>query len=110
MGVSLCCFYDGHCTLSKMYWQDTGVRRAVGKASHRLLPVLPGGADLICTSVEFGLGLGNPLVQALPPLLLVPFSDAPGMKGVLEVFFDEALTPRRTLCRPLSESGEHAAR
>jgi len=61
---------------------------------HRLLPVEPEGADLICTSIEFGQGTGHPLVQALPPVLVVPFSSAPGMKGILDVFVVEAFDAR----------------
>lgn len=58
--------------------------------SHRLVPAQPGGADMTCSSVEFGLGSGNPLVQALPGLMLVPLADAPGLQAILDVFFDEA--------------------
>lgn len=58
--------------------------------SHRLLPALPSGVEMTCSSVEFGLGPGNPLVQALPALMLVPLADAPGLQAILEVFFDEA--------------------
>jgi AraC-like DNA-binding protein len=58
--------------------------------NHRLLPVMPEGADLLCTSIEFGLGPGNPLVQALPPMMIVPCAAAPGLTGVLDVFFNEA--------------------
>lgn len=58
--------------------------------SHQLVPAQPGGADMTCSSVEFGLGADNPLVQALPGQLLVPLVDAPGMQAILEVFFSEA--------------------
>lgn len=58
--------------------------------SHRLIPALPDGAEMTCSSVEFGLGTGNPLVQALPGLMLVPLADAPGLQAILDVFFDEA--------------------
>lgn len=58
--------------------------------SHRLVPALPEGAEMTCSSVEFGLGAGNPLVQALPGLMLVPLADAPGLQAILDVFFDEA--------------------
>lgn len=58
--------------------------------SHRLVPTHSGGADMTCSSVEFGLGSENPLVRALPGLMLVPLANAPGMKAILDVFFDEA--------------------
>jgi AraC-like DNA-binding protein len=63
--------------------------------SHRLVPGQPDGADMICSSVQFGLGPGNPLVQALPNLMLVSLADAPGLQAVLEVFFDEAFQPKQ---------------
>ncbi|MDM5179232.1 AraC family transcriptional regulator [Massilia sp. DJPM01] len=63
--------------------------------SHRLIPAQPGGADMTCSSVEFGLGLGNPLVQALPGLMLVPLADAPGLQAILDVFFDEAFNTKQ---------------
>lgn len=58
--------------------------------SHRLVPAQAGGVEMTCSSVEFGLGPSNPLVQALPGLMLVPLADAPGLQAILDVFFDEA--------------------
>jgi AraC-like DNA-binding protein len=63
--------------------------------NHRLLPLAPEGADLLCTSIEFGLGSLNPLVQALPPMMVVSLAAAPGLAGVLEVFFSEAAGARQ---------------
>lgn len=58
--------------------------------NHRLLPAAPEGVDMICTSVEFGLGQANPLVQALPSFMLVPLAEAPGLQVLMQLFFDEA--------------------
>lgn len=63
--------------------------------NHRLIPVLPDGADLLCTSIEFGLGAANPLVQALPSLMVIPFAAAPSLKEVLDEFFKEALSSQQ---------------
>lgn len=52
------------------------------------------GADLVCASVEFGASCGNPLVQGLPPLLVLTLREAPAMGGVLDALFIEAFTER----------------
>jgi len=57
--------------------------------THRLLPDA-GGADTVCASFEFGAGLHNPLVKALPGLVVVPLTDLPAARSTLEVLFKEA--------------------
>ncbi|MEN8168407.1 MAG: AraC family transcriptional regulator [Pseudomonadota bacterium] len=56
---------------------------------HRLLPE---GActDTVCASFEFGAGLHNPLVMALPELVLIPLAELPGMALTLDALFREA--------------------
>ena len=57
--------------------------------SHRLLPS-GSGADLVCASFDFGVGLGNPLAQALPTLLMIRLADAPTLDMALALLFKEA--------------------
>lgn len=59
-------------------------------AAHRLRADVDGGADLICASVHFGTEFGNPLVDALPSMLLIPLATMPRMHRVLELLFEEA--------------------
>jgi AraC-like DNA-binding protein len=61
---------------------------------HRLGAEGTDGADLVCSSVEFGAALGNPLVGSLPPLVVMPLHEVPAMAGVLEALFTEAFADR----------------
>lgn len=63
-------------------------------ASHRLLTNERTGADVVCASVEFGVGLGNPLTRALPALLVIPLADMPDLQATLTLLFDEAFGQR----------------
>lgn len=58
--------------------------------THRLTP-LADGADTVCASFEFGTGLRNPLVKALPELIRVDLVDLPNVAETLGVLFREAL-------------------
>jgi AraC-like DNA-binding protein len=57
--------------------------------THHLLPQ-GDGAELVCASFEFGAGLHNPLVMALPEMVLVRLADLPNVTATLEVLFKEA--------------------
>jgi len=48
------------------------------------------GANLVCASIDFGAGSGNPLLDCLPDLLLVPLQDIRGVDFALGLLFDEA--------------------
>jgi len=47
--------------------------------AHRLDADEARGAELVCASVEFGIGDENPLLRALPSRLLVPLASLPGL-------------------------------
>lgn len=49
-----------------------------------------GGADVVCARVEFGAKLANPLVDALPEMLVLPLKDLLQLQGVLDALFAEA--------------------
>lgn len=63
-------------------------------ASHRLRADRQTGADVVCASVEFGGGLGNPLARALPSLLLIRLAELPGLASTLALLLDEAFEQR----------------
>lgn len=47
------------------------------------------GSDFICATLDFEAGDTHPLVQALPPLMLLPLHQVPGLAGTLELLFAE---------------------
>lgn len=57
--------------------------------THRLRP-LGDGADTVCASFEFGAGLHNPLVVALPEMVMVKLADLPNLAATTELVFAEA--------------------
>lgn len=63
-------------------------------AAHRLDGGGPPGAELVCATVEFGLGEENPLLHALPPQLVVPLARLPGLDLVQQLLFAEAIGQR----------------
>lgn len=56
---------------------------------HRLLPQ-GDGAELVCASFEFGAGLHNPLVMALPETVTIALADLPNLATTTHVLFKEA--------------------
>lgn len=45
--------------------------------SHKLLAKESDEAEVICATVQYGIGQVNPVAQALPDLLVLPLSQAP---------------------------------
>jgi AraC-like DNA-binding protein len=62
--------------------------------THRLQARDPAGAELMCATVDFGIGDGNPLLRALPPCLVVPLSRLPGLEFTQQLLFAEAFRRR----------------
>ena len=52
------------------------------------------GATLVCASVEFGVGMGNPLLRGLPDLLVVSLSSIASIEPVVTLLFTEAFASR----------------
>jgi AraC-like DNA-binding protein len=48
------------------------------------------GADFTCASVHFEGGASHPLVRALPPLIVLPLAQVPGLEATLDLLFQEA--------------------
>jgi len=52
------------------------------------------GAELVCAEIDFGAGMGNPLVCSLPEVVIIPLSDIDGLTSLLDMLFDEAFASR----------------
>jgi AraC-like DNA-binding protein len=64
------------------------------------------GAEIVCATIEFGAGMLNPLVQALPEALIVPLRAIPELSSIAEMLFAEAfsqLPGRQTAVDRLAE-------
>lgn len=58
-------------------------------SSHRLLPV-DSQVEMVCASFKFGLGLRNPIAQALPNVVVIRLEDMPTLRASLSLLFQEA--------------------
>lgn len=58
--------------------------------AHRLLVDSDAGSDMVCGTVQFGLGGWNPVTSALPDVIMVPLADLPDLDGLLATLFAEA--------------------
>jgi AraC-like DNA-binding protein len=47
------------------------------------------GADFVCAELEFDGGERNPLVRALPPLIVLPLAEVEGLGAALSLLFSE---------------------
>jgi AraC-like DNA-binding protein len=52
------------------------------------------GADIVCAFVEYGAGMLNPMVSALPAYLAVPLAAVPELAPTVELLFSEAFDRR----------------
>jgi AraC-like DNA-binding protein len=63
-------------------------------SAHRLEADAASEAELVCATVEFGVGNENPLLRALPSCLLVPLARLPGVDLTQRLLFSEAVGRR----------------
>lgn len=49
-------------------------------------------ADVLCASVRYDTGMENAITQSLPPVVVIPFREAPGLDPTLSLVFAEAAT------------------
>jgi AraC-like DNA-binding protein len=61
---------------------------------HGFRPHGASGAELTCASIDFGEGVGNPVLRGLPDLMLAPLDQIPSMGTTLDALFDEAFAAR----------------
>lgn len=57
---------------------------------HRFRVDEAGGAELVCATIEFGAGMLNPIVQALPEVLIVPLESVKELAPTVDLLFAEA--------------------
>jgi AraC-like DNA-binding protein len=52
------------------------------------------GSDLVCATLDFDGGSAHPLVQALPPLVVLPLAEVEGLEPTLALLFAETVRLR----------------
>jgi AraC-like DNA-binding protein len=57
---------------------------------HRFQVDDPDGAKLVCASIDFGAGMGNPLLRGLPDTVVIPLAMIDGIEQMLSLLFAEA--------------------
>ena len=62
--------------------------------AHRLDGGEREGAELVCASIDFGVGDENPLLRGLPAMLSVPLALLPGLDLAQQLLFSEAQASR----------------
>jgi AraC-like DNA-binding protein len=62
--------------------------------AHRFQIAKKSNAEIICISIDFGAGLGNPLMQALPEMLVIPLDGITELIPALTLLFEEAFNAR----------------
>jgi AraC-like DNA-binding protein len=50
----------------------------------------PDGANLVCATIGFDAGIGDPILQSLPEILIVPMVNITGIDATLTLLFNEA--------------------
>lgn len=61
---------------------------------HRLVIDQDTGSDMVCGTVQFGMGGWNPITSTLPSAVMVPLRSMPSIEGLLRSMFDEAFEQR----------------
>lgn len=77
-------------TIDERHISEASVLFSPNPTDHRLTPVHASGADLVCASVDLGNEIKNPFISAMPPLLIITQSEAPGLFTKLDWLFEEA--------------------
>ena len=61
----------------------------VNPTEHRLEP-LDDDVNIVCATLEFGIGEGNPLQTALPELVILRLADSPELRSTFDLLFRES--------------------
>lgn len=61
---------------------------------HRLVVDREAGSDMVCGTVQFGMGGWNPITSTLPSAVMVPLQAIPAMASLMQAMFDEAFEQR----------------
>ncbi len=57
---------------------------------HRLMAEERDNAQIVCASVRYGTGAGNPLANALPEMMVIKLSEAGNLQASTKLLFEEA--------------------
>ena len=60
--------------------------------THRLVADEQTGADVVCATVKFGAGGGNPITDSLPAVVEIELAALPRVHSLLDLMFDEAFS------------------
>ena len=60
--------------------------------AHRLHSEGSEDAEMVCATVKFGGGMENPVMKALPEVMVVPLESVPALKPMLALLFAEAFS------------------
>ncbi len=60
-----------------------------GPSAHRFEVDNREGAELICAFIDFGVGMGNPVLRGMPDLLIAPLAAIQGVDSTLALLFAE---------------------
>lgn len=75
--------------LTKVRLQEPSLLFYARPVSHSFIHAPEESADFVCATLEFDGGDENPLVQALPPVLILPLAQCRGLEKTLELLFAE---------------------
>lgn len=69
--------------------EEPGLMMVVRPNAHRMIASEADRAELVCATLSFEGGAGNPLRQALPDYIVRPLRELPQLKGCIDWLFDE---------------------
>jgi hypothetical protein len=75
--------------LTQVRLQEPSLLFYARPVAHSFIHAPEESADFVCTTLEFDGGDENPLVQALPPVLILPLAQCRGLEKTLELLFAE---------------------
>lgn len=67
---------------------------SVRSHAHQLFGGHDEGAELVCASIKFQTGTRNPVLEALPSVVIIPLSSVEGLDSFVDVLFSEAESGR----------------
>jgi len=62
--------------------------------AHRFITNEHDGADFVCATLAFSAGRLNPIVEALPPVMVVPLATMPAIRATIDLLFSEVSEQR----------------
>ncbi|QRX84361.1 AraC family transcriptional regulator [Glaciimonas sp. PAMC28666] len=63
-------------------------------SAHRLHVEERDNTEMVCATIQFGNGLENPVMRALPEVMVIPLESVPSLKPMLALLFAEAFSDK----------------